>query len=82
MFLNFTELPHRNEIFINVNDIVTAEELTTDSIAHLYKEFLWYTGEDLKNLPENVMRLTLHTGETRYVESHPTHFKEMIANLK
>ena len=82
MFLNFTELPYRNGIFINVNDIVTAEELTTDLITHIYEEFLWHTSEDLKNLPENVMRLTLHTGETRYVELQPTHFKQMVANLK
>ena len=82
MFLNFTELPYRNGIFINVNDIVTAEELTTDLITHIYEEFLWHAGEDLKNLPENVMRLTLRTGETRYVELQPTHFKQMVANLK
>lgn len=82
MFLNFTELPYRNGIFINVNDIVTAEELTTDLITHIYEEFLWHTGEDLKNLPGNVMRLTLRTGETRYVELQPTHFKQMVANLK
>ena len=82
MFLNFIELPYRNEIFINVNDVITAEELTTDSIARLYKEFLSYNGEDLKNRPENVMRFTLRTGQTHYVDLHPTHFKQMVANLK
>lgn len=81
MFLNFIELPYKNEIFINVDDIITAEELVQESIVHLYKEYYLYKN-DSQNLPENVMRLTLRTGQTHYVESQPTHFKELIANLK
>lgn len=82
MFLNFTELPYRNEIFINVNDIVTADELIPDSITYLYEDVIPYKVKDPEDRPENVMRLSLRTGATHYVELHPTHFKQMVANLK
>lgn len=82
MFLSFTEVPYKNEILINANDIVTAEQLLHDSIAYLYEEVIPYKGKFPEDRPENVMRLVLRTGDTHYVELHPTHFKQMVANLK
>lgn len=82
MFLNFTELPYRNEIIINANDIVTAEEFLPDSIKYLYEDVIPYKVKPEDDLPENVMRLVLRTGDTHYVELHPIHFKQMVANLK
>ena len=83
MFLNFTVLPWKNEILINANDIVSAEELFHDSIAHLYDDFRSCFGTaGLEDLPENVMRLTLRNGQMHHVELNPTHFKQIIANLK